>query len=74
MVYLLRKNIKTKRLNDKLDYIKLGPFKIKKKLRPVTFKLVMPKGMRIHLIFHISLLEPTTTNITLGSIDLDQEI
>ena len=28
MVYLLRKNIKTKRPSDKLDHTKLGPFKI----------------------------------------------
>jgi len=27
--YLLRKNIKTKRLSDKLDHKKLGPFEIK---------------------------------------------
>ena len=74
MIYLLRRNIKTKRLNDKLDYTKLRPFKIEKKLRPLTFRLIMPKGMRIHLIFYILLLEPTSTNTTLGLINLDQEI
>ena len=42
MVYLLRKNIKTKRLSDKLDYTKLSLFKIKEKLGPVTFKLELP--------------------------------
>ena len=31
MVYLLRKNVKIKRLSNKLDHKKLGPFKIKKK-------------------------------------------
>ena len=36
-VYLIRKNIKIKRLNDKLDFIKLGLFAIKKKLREVTY-------------------------------------
>ena len=30
MVYLIRKNVKTKRPSDKLDHTKLGPFKIKK--------------------------------------------
>lgn len=29
IVYLLRKNIKIKQLSSKLNYIKLGPFKIK---------------------------------------------
>ena len=32
MVYLLRKHIKTKRPSDKLNYIKLGLFKIIRKL------------------------------------------
>ena len=58
MVYLLRKNIKTTRPSNKLDHTKLGPYKIKKKLGPVTFELQVPKGIRIHLVFHISLLEP----------------
>ena len=71
MIYLLRKNIKIKRSSDKLDYTKLRPFKIKKKLGKVIFKLIMPKGMRIHLIFYISLLKITTTNIILRLIDLD---
>ena len=39
IVYLLRKNIKTKRPSNKLDYIKLGPFKIKKKMGLVIYKL-----------------------------------
>ena len=56
-VYLLRKNIKTKRPSDKLDHTKLGPYKIKRKLGPVTFELDLPKTMRIHPVFHISLLE-----------------
>ena len=62
MVYLLKKNIKTKQLSDKLDYIKIGPFKIKKKLRPVTFKLSLLKKIRIYPIFYISLLEPAPRN------------
>ena len=74
MVYLLRKNIKIKRLSDKLDYIKLRLFKIEKKLGPVIFKLIMPKGMRIHLIFHISLLKPITTNTNPEPVKLDQKI
>jgi hypothetical protein len=44
MVYLLRKNIKTKRPSDKLDHTKPGPFKITQKLGPVTFELEMPEG------------------------------
>jgi len=57
-VYLIRKNIKTKRPNSKLDFKKLGPFKIKDKLGPVTYRLQLPKNMKIHPVFHIALLEP----------------
>ena len=57
-VYLLRRNIKTKRLSNKLDHIKLGPFRILKSKRSVNFKLNLSASMRIHSIFHISLLKP----------------
>jgi hypothetical protein len=73
MVYLLRRNIKTKRPSDKLDHTKLGPFKIIKKLGPVTFKLEMPEGMRIHPVFHISLLEPAPKNAKPGPIEINEE-
>ena len=57
-VYLLRKNVKTKRPSDKLDHKKLGPFKIDKKIGSVNYKLKLPKTMEIHPVFHVSLLEP----------------
>lgn len=57
-VYLLRRNIKTKRPSDKLDHKKLGPFKIEKVIGPVNYRLKLPKTMNIHPVFHISLLEP----------------
>src|SRR6266513_6099994 len=56
-VYLRRKNIQTKRPSSKLDYTKLGPFKIQRKLSPVTFELELPKGSRLHPVFHTALLE-----------------
>jgi hypothetical protein len=60
-VYLLRKNIQTKRPSDKLDHKKLGPFRIEEVKGPVNFKLALPKTMKIHPVFHISLLEPAPT-------------
>jgi hypothetical protein len=57
LVYLLRKNIKTKRLSIKLDYTKLSPYKIRKVLDPLIYKFKLPKSIRIYLVFHISLLE-----------------
>jgi hypothetical protein len=57
-VYLLRRNINTKRPSNKLDHKKLGPFKIVEVVKLVNYHLELPKTMNIHPIFHISLLEP----------------
>jgi len=56
-VYLVRKNINTKRPSDKLDHKKLGPFKIKRVKGPLNYELALPKTMNIYPVFHISLLE-----------------
>lgn len=66
-VYLLRKNIKTKRPSDKLDWKKIGPFLIKRKLSNTNYELSLPDGMRIHPIFHISLLEKAPDDSTLAT-------
>ena len=56
-IYLLRKNIKTIRLNNKLDYTKLGSFKIRKILGLINYKLNLLIKIRIYLFFHILVLE-----------------
>jgi len=66
-VYLTRRYIKTDRPNDKLDWKRFGPFKIEKKLSDVTYKLSLPLTMRIHPVFHISLLEPAPTNVRINT-------
>ena len=57
-VYLLRRNIKTKRSSNKLDHTKLRPFRILEAKRSVNFKLDLSTSMRIRSIFHIFLLKP----------------
>ena len=57
-VYLLQKNVKTKRLSDKLDHKKLRLFKIKEVKRPVNFELKLLATIQIYLVFYISLLKP----------------
>jgi hypothetical protein len=56
-IYLIQRNIQTKQLSTKLDYKKLGLFKIKKITGLVNYKLVLPKIMNIYLVFYILLLE-----------------
>ena len=42
----------------KLKPRKLGPYKILRKVSPVSYKLELPKNLRIHPVIHVSDLEP----------------
>ena len=67
-VWLMRKNIKTNRPSQKLDVKRLGPFKILEIVgeSKLAFKLELPPQMRIHPVFHASLLEPYKANTLPG--------
>ena len=56
-VQLLHKNILSRQLSKKLDYIKLGLFKVKRKITEVNYKLDLPIKIKIYLIQHITMLE-----------------
>jgi hypothetical protein len=66
-VYLWRRNITTKRKSQKLDFLKIGLFEIKDVKGLVNYKLCLPKGMRIHPVFYISLLEPANPETLLDN-------
>ena len=55
-MYLLRKNIKTVTLNDKLDYTKLGLCRVENILGLINYKLELSKKIRIYLSFYIFIL------------------
>jgi hypothetical protein len=55
---LVRKNIRIKRLSEKLNYKKFGPFKIIRCVKNTSFKLQLLLIIKIHSVFYISLLEP----------------
>ncbi len=57
-IRLLRRNLKICRLNDKLDYRRLGPFRVSKQVNEVAYRLDLPSSMKNHPVFHVSLLEP----------------
>lgn len=57
-VWLRRTNIATQRPNAKLDHTYLGPFAITDKVGRRAYKLKLPSTMKIHPVFHVSLLEP----------------
>jgi hypothetical protein len=61
-VWLNRRNIQTTRPSSKLDYKRLGRFRIVKKVSSHAYKLDLPDSMRIHPVFHISLLEPASAD------------
>ena len=59
-VWLMAKNIVTRRPSRKLDHRRLGPFKVlaDPHLRtPYAARLHLPDTMRIYPVFHVSLLE-----------------
>ncbi|KKA20573.1 hypothetical protein T310_5403, partial [Rasamsonia emersonii CBS 393.64] len=59
-------------LQDGWERQSLGPFTIEKKTGPVNYKLKLPESMKIHPIFHISLLEQAPENAKEpGNIELD---
>lgn len=62
MVYLNSRNISTRRPSKKLDFKKLGPFKIIEKIGKAAYRLELPATMKIHNVFHVSLLEPLVIN------------
>jgi len=64
-VYLLTKNLKTRRGTKKLAHVKVRPFLVDEQRGKASYKLRLPKDARIHPVFHISLLEPADPDATL---------
>jgi len=56
-VWLLYKNFKLRRLSNKLDYIKIGLFKIAEKISEVTYRLDLLVKIKIYPTQYIIMLE-----------------
>jgi hypothetical protein len=62
-VWLKRGNLQTTRPLPKLDFKRVGKFKIEKNVSSHAYKLELPPSMKIHPMFHIFLLEPAFNNL-----------
>jgi transposase InsO family protein len=69
-VWLLRRNIHTTRPSQKLDVKRMGPFRILEVVGDAksAFRLELPHQMKIHNVFHVSLLEPYLENTFEGRV------
>jgi hypothetical protein len=65
-VWSLRRNLKTNCPCDKLDFCRFRLFWVIKQINDVTFRLELPSLMKIHPIFHVSLLEVYKESFILG--------
>src|SRR3954471_6910156 len=50
-----------KRPSKKLQHRFIGPYRIIQKISPVAYKLELPNSLKIHPVFHVSLLRPYTS-------------
>ncbi|KAH0608780.1 uncharacterized protein H6S33_001008 [Morchella sextelata] len=62
MVFVSAKNIRTTRNSRKLDWKKLGPFPVKEIISPYAYRIDLPRSMKVHPVFHVSLLNPAAND------------
>jgi hypothetical protein len=68
-------NIRINRLSDKLDFRKLGLFKILKKIGEVSYELDLPDNMRLRTaVFYVLLLEKALVDEETGELIMDEII
>jgi len=64
-VWLLYRNFKLRRLSKKLDYVKIGLFKIVEKISEVIYRLNLLIKMKIYPTQYIVMLEPAHKDLAL---------
>jgi len=61
-MYLLTKNLKTRKKSKKLNHIKVESFFIKAIKESINYELDLLKDAKVFLVFHISLLKLVDLN------------
>ncbi|KAJ1601747.1 hypothetical protein NDA14_006061 [Ustilago hordei] len=62
MVYINRRNWKTRRPTPKLDTRFAGPYPVQERVGRRAYRNTLPANLRVHDVFHVSMLEPARTS------------
>ncbi|SPC65772.1 related to Gag-pol polyprotein [Ustilago sp. UG-2017b] len=62
MVYINRWNWKTRRPTPKLDTRFAGPYPVQERVGRRAYRITLPANLRVHDVFHVSMLEPAKTS------------
>src|SRR5205809_5583788 len=71
-VYLSTQNLKTQQFSKKLDWKFTEQLMIKQKMSIYTYELELSSEMKIHLTFHMSLLQSSKNNLIGRQVSLPQ--
>ncbi|KAJ1579958.1 hypothetical protein NDA15_003429 [Ustilago hordei] len=62
MVYINRRNWKTRRPTPKLDTRFAGPYPVQEWVGHRAYRITLPANLRVHDMFHVAMLEPARTS------------